>query len=247
MGPLIHQTAFYIHVIAGSIALVVFWLPMLASKGGTIHRQYGHYFSIAMYTVALSGLTMTSLVLLDPIGIRAPERNLTFEAATQLATKSRNSAAFLFMLSLLVLVSVRQGLLVLKSKHNRKLLRQPFHLALLLLLVIAGVFVGLRGFELNIVLFQIFAVICILVGSGHLHYIFKPVIKPREWLIAHLSAIIGAGIGAYTAFFVFGSSRLFSQFVDGGTQVSLWIIPGLIGTVGSAYLTRKYRRTYRVA
>ena len=36
---LIHQSLVWAHIVAGSLALALFWLPMLAKKGSPLHRQ----------------------------------------------------------------------------------------------------------------------------------------------------------------------------------------------------------------
>lgn len=247
MSQFIHQYAFYVHVIAGSVAMVVFWLPMLAKKGSAKHVKYGHYFVNGMYTVSISGFIMTILVLIDPIGVREPERNLSIEAATNLAYQNRLFAGFLLMLSILVFNSVRHSVLVLRAKAERELLRTPLHIGLFIFLGLVGLTMGYVGTVQGVVLFQIFAGLCIANSIGTIRYIFKAEVKKREWIIAHLGSILGAGIGAYTAFFVFGGSRLFSQLVSGGGQVFVWVFPGVVGTIASIYLTKKYRRQYRIA
>ena len=88
--------------------------------------------------------------------------------------------------------------------------------------------------------------LCI-VSSGNLsYYIFKKSIKKREWLIEHLGNIIGAGIGAYTAFFAFGGRRFLAEIFAGQLQVVPWILPGVIGGIAIAYLSKRYRVQYKV-
>ncbi|TQV89251.1 hypothetical protein [Aliikangiella coralliicola] len=247
MPQLIHQIAFYIHVIAGSIALVVFWLPIFAKKGDKKHRRFGQLFVNGMYAVSISGVLMTLFVLVDPIGVRAPERNLDIEQAYNLAYQNRVFAGFLLMLSILVFSNVKQSVLVLKVKAQRELLKTRFHIGTIIFLGMVGLVVGWIGFSEQLLLLQIFSVLSVLNSIGMLHYIYKSNLKQREWIIAHLGNILGAGIGAYTAFFAFGGSRLFSEILTGNLQVIPWIAPGVIGVVSSIYLTKKYQQQFRVA
>jgi hypothetical protein len=56
--------------------------------------------------------------------------------------------------------------------------------------------------------------------------------------------------GAYTAFFVFGGSRLLAQFLTGpgeGLSLLFWFGPGVIGSVATAVLTRQYRQRFAAA
>ena len=243
----IHHTFFYAHIIAGSIAMIVFWLPMIAKKGDKNHKKYGKIFVQGMYFVSVSGFLMTSLVLIDPIGVRVPERNLGMEEAYNLAYQNRVFAAFLFMLSILVFSSVRQSIMVLRAKANRELLRTPLHTGMFVFMGLVGLIVALIGFKEEILLLQIFSALVVFSSVTGLHYNYKKTVKQREWLIAHLGNIMGAGIGAYTAFFAFGGSRLFSEFLTGSLQVIPWVIPGVIGSIAISTLSKKYREQYRVA
>jgi len=247
MLHIIHQTIFYTHISIGSIALLVFWLPLFAKKGSKNHVLYGKLFAYGMYAVAVSGLIMTTLVLIDPIGVRYPERNLTTEDAYQMAAQNRALAGFLLMLSVLVFSNVRQSIVVLKAKADRSLLKTKFHIAMLVALGLLGITMGSIGILLEILLFQIFAVLCILNSFGSLHYIYKATIKKREWIIVHLGNIIGAGIGAYTAFFAFGGSRIFAEILTGNLQVIPWILPAVIGVPVTQYFIKKYSVQYKVA
>jgi len=47
----IHQILFYIHVLCGSIGLIVFWLPMLSKKGTKFHKSFGSVFVYGMLAV----------------------------------------------------------------------------------------------------------------------------------------------------------------------------------------------------
>ena len=247
MTHLIHQGLLYLHIIAGAIALFVFWVPVVAKKGSSVHTRFGSYFTSLMYTISLSGLVMSLMVLTDPLAVRLPQQEMTAEQLARYLQINRDSAIFLLMLSLLVLTNVRQSLLVLKAKADRAMLKKPAELALVLLLGFAGVLVGYLGLTTSNVLFQIFAGVSIFNCAGTLHYIFKKSLIQREWLLAHLGNIIGAGIGAYTAFFAFGGRRFLAEILPGAWQILPWVLPAIIGVTATYFLNKKYRKQYRVA
>jgi len=246
MQQLIHSAAFYLHITIGSLALVVFWLPLIAKKGSANHIRFGNWFAKGMYAVSISGVLMSSLVLADPIGIRYPLNDFSVERIAQIAAQQRIFAGFLLMLSVLVFSNVKQSLLVLKAKANRELLKTPFHLATLTVLGVMGAVMAWIGITQQIILFQIFSVLSMLNAFGGFRYIFKETLKKREWVIAHLGNIVGAGIGAYTAFFAFGGRRFLSEIFTGQLQVIPWIVPGVVGISLMTYFNRKYRQQYRV-
>ncbi len=243
----LHQFLFYLHVTCGSIGLVAFWLPMLAKKGTAFHKKYGKVFTYCMFAVSLSGIAMSLMLLIDPIGVREPARNLSVSEAYDLAAQNRNLATFLLMLSLLVFTNVKHSLLVLKAKSDRSILRKPGHIVTISTLFVTGLVVGYFAITQSNILFMIFSFISVLSALGLSRYIFKENLKKREWLVEHLGNIIGSGIGAYTAFFAFGGRRFFSDLLQGQMQIIPWVLPSVIGIIASIYLTKKYSLQYKVA
>ena len=246
MAALIHQSLLYMHVIIGSLALVVFWLPMLAKKGSKNHKKFGRAFVYGMYAVSLSSFAMAVIVLLDPIAAKAPDRQLSPEAAANLVYNSRVISGFLLMLSVLVFSNTRHSILVLAAKADRHLLKSLPHVGLLVALAVIALVVGGIGWHQGILLLKIFSALSLANAVVMLHYIFKANIKQREWIVAHLGNILGAGIGAYTAFFAFGGSRLFADLLQSHYLLMFWVLPGLIGGIGTAYLGRKYRLQFKI-
>ena len=102
MPHLIHQTAFVIHVTIGALALLLFWLPLIASKGSKNHRFYGNLFINGMYAVAISGFLMSTLVIIDPIAVRMPTELSNPDKIERFILQNRIFAGFLLMLSILV-------------------------------------------------------------------------------------------------------------------------------------------------
>ena len=246
MPHLVHQAAFYLHVVLGSIGLVIFWLPFFAQKGGKNHVNFGKIFAYSMYAVGTSGLLMSSLVIIDPIAVRLPPTDVSPEKMSEFIYQNRVFAGFLFMLSILVICNVRQAILVLKVKADRSKLKSPLHLALVGFLMLSALTIGGFGIKHGILLLEIFALLSLILSARMVHYIFKKNLKPREWILAHLSNIGGAGIAAYTAFFAFGGRKIFEELLTGNLQVIPWVLPAIIGTVGLNILTKKYTRQYKI-
>ncbi len=238
-----HGFLLNIHVFAGALALVLFWVPVAARKGSTVHRRAGDGFARAMYVVTATGLGASVLVLADPLAIRDAAGTVApgSEEAAALARASRLGALFLLMLSLLVLASVRQGVLALAARHDLSPLRTPGHLALLASVPVAGGVTGAFGIGAGSVLLMAFAGISFVAGGGMLLYAWRGSDEPNGWLLEHLRGLLGAGIGAYTAFFVFGGSRVLGEVLTGNWMLLPWLAPTVVGTV----LIRRYSRRYR--
>lgn len=243
----IHEIALYLHIAVGSCALLLFWVPMFTKKGNLDHKRFGRFFAWAMYTVACSGIVMSSLDLLFPIAMHAAEAELSPERAAAAIAQIREFGLFLFSLSILVLTSTRHGWLTILHKADRTALRHPTHLALNGLLIVVGVILLIVGINTSTILFMIFGPLQISAGIGNLHYIFRQELRPKEWWLQHLNGLIGSGIGAYTAFAVFGGRRFFAEIFSSNFEsmaVFLWITPGVIGATAITLMSRHYKHKF---
>lgn len=247
MLELIHMTALVVHIAIGSVALIIFWLPIIEKKGSAFHKRSGQWFVWGMTAVSLSGILMSSLVFIDPLAIRDPQGLMTLAQANQAAEVGRSSSAFLFMLSFLVLCTTRQSSLALVARANRDVLKTPLHLFCICMLVVSAFYVGYVGLQRTSMLYEIFSVLSIVSALGMLRYIYKRDLKKSEWIIEHLTNIVASGIAAYTAFFVFGGQSFLNHLVPGDYQILFWIMPGVIGATISRTFAVKYRKQYRVA
>ncbi len=243
----LHQSALYLHIAVGSCALLLFWVPVFTRKGNLDHKRFGRYFAYAMYVVSLSGIIMSGLDLLFPLAIHAADPDLSPAEAESAGRQVRKSGLFLFSLSILVLTSTRHGWLTILCKEDRRPLRHPVHLTLNGILFSAGLVLLVVGINTDTILFMIFGVLEVVSSTNNFRYIFRKTLRPKEWWIEHLSGLIGSGIGAYTAFTVFGGRQLFEQiFSDNFENISilLWIAPGITGTITIAYSTRYYTKLF---
>ncbi len=237
---LLHQSAFLIHVMAGICSLILFWIPLWTRKGALDHRRFGRWFCATMYAVAGTGLLMAVSDLLWPLAMHPVADPANAVAQTDAI---RDRAVFLLSLSILVLATTRQGWLVILEKGQRLRLRSPLHTSLCLALLLSGLGLGAYGLREGEVVYIAFAALQLFLALRFLHYNLKPELQAREWLAAHLAGLIGSGIGAYTAFFVFGGNRIITQFIQTEGphfQTILWLAPGVIGGVAITLLSRHY-------
>ena len=68
---MLHQFLLVLHVVCGSLALCVFWGPMLAKKGSPWHVRSGHWYNTLMYLICGAGILMCALVLSAPLVVKA--------------------------------------------------------------------------------------------------------------------------------------------------------------------------------
>lgn len=243
----LHQLGLYLHIAVGSCALLLFWVPVFTRKGNLDHKRFGRYFAYCMYAVSFSGIVMSTLDLSFPLAMHAPGLELSDEEAQSVSQQVREFGLFLFSLSILVLSSTRHGWLTILHKSDRTPLRHPLHLALNVSLSAVGVVLLSVGYSTGNVLFMVFGALELAGGIGNLRYVFRKELRPNEWWIQHLSGLIGSGIGAYTAFAVFGGRSLFEELFASNFEnlsILLWITPGVVGTIAIKYLSRHYKNKF---
>ena len=246
----LHELVTRLHIVVGSCGLILFWIPVFSRKGNLNHKRFGRYFANVMYAVGCSGIVITSLDLLYPVAMHAPGLQLSAQQAAELSREVRDFGLFLFSLSLLVLLTTRQGWLSINGRDDRSALRRPAHLALCAAMIFAGMGLAANGFATSSVLFIGFGAFQVFTAVGALRYALKPNLRPKEWWTEHLGGLIGSGIAAYTAFFVFGGlnfmSSVFGDTVQ-GYSIILWVAPGVFGGIMIAQQTVKYRRQFEAS
>ncbi|MEM9388045.1 MAG: hypothetical protein AAGA68_23520 [Pseudomonadota bacterium] len=241
----IHFGLIAVHIGAGTVALIAFWFAMLARKGNARHRAGGRWFAWAMRIVTVTAVIAALLVLADPLAIEDPAGALATqgaEAMAEVAWRARRGALFLLTIGLLVLASVRHGMLALRTRSEPDALRSPQQLILLTALCLAGLATAYVGWRAGSILLMVFGGLALVSGPRMLHRALSGPLPAQERIIAHLEGMLGASIGAYTAFFVFGGNRFLSEWLDGYWALIPWIAPAVLGSIASGWYARRYRR-----
>ncbi|GAA6136820.1 hypothetical protein NBRC116583_05670 [Arenicella sp. 4NH20-0111] len=231
------------HIAIGFASLVFFWIPVFAKKGSDFHTRSGHWYAKTMYAVGFSALALSLMLMVDPIGFKFNNHEFSDEELPKVVSSVKDTGIFLLAISVLVLVGVRHGLQTIQAKKNHQQMRRWDNLSINFLLLSVGVWLGFiaTGNSPMSVLFYVFAFICVITSVGNLRFCFKQNVKRTEQIIAHLSSIIGAGIGSHTAFFVFGASRVFAELLTGYVAIVPWVLPAVIGNVIIWQQAKRYK------
>jgi len=235
----VHSTLLYLHIVAGVIAMIIFWVPVTTRKGGLNHRRFGRVYVAIMYTVAVSAIIMSVMVLAAPTYFKA-DWFVNSKNTEQLKMNIYGFWTLLLVLSLLTYTAVNQAVLALKTKYDRSLARRWYHLCAPIALLLSSIV--LFGFTVNgignKVLGYVFSTFSMVSALQVLHYAYAKQVAPKRWLIEHLSSMCGSGIAVYTAFFAFGARHVLAEL--GQWQLVFWILPGLLGGIAIHFWTRKY-------
>jgi hypothetical protein len=226
----------WIHISAGSIGLIAFWVPVLSRKGGISHRRFGTVFKWCGYVVVASALSAVLLSLGAAIfqGVRPSDNPNRF-----------GFALFLGYLGIVTGVMIRHGIEVLGHKRDITEMNRPLDRALAQLSIASSI--GIAAFALYYAPGNRMALFALSPLGAVIGFDILQVISGRKnegknaWLLEHLAALLGAGIAFHTAFAVFGLSRLFDFGLRGPVAVIPWILPALIGIPAAVLWGRKYR------
>ena len=244
----VFQTLIFLHAFAGLLGLIVFWWPALNRKGSTNHKKLGAVFAQAMLVAGISGFVMVVLMYAAPLAIRSAETvaNMSVEQSQAFIASTYSTANLLLMLAALLIANTRQAVLTLQHKQHRKALRTVVHGLCVGLLGATSLYLLWLAANGGSTLYWVFSILGLSNTYSILRYNFKAEILPREWLLQHISNICAAGIGAHTAFFVFGGRSFLEQYISGNYSILLWIAPGVIGGVAITLSSRHFAKKYRI-
>lgn len=227
------------HVAVGTLGLLSFWVPVVARKGGPLHRNWGRLFIFSMLTVGALAVGISTCTLLAPIETH-PHLAESFGAPLI-------RGIFGWMMLYLALLTVNlawYGRLCVRHKRAVERNREWRNLALQALLLIAAANCAWHGVALAQPLMIGISTIGFATVATNLWFLYGPTPGPTAWLREHVKALVGAGISVYTAFMAFGAVRTFPQLA---LHPVLWAIPLTVGLAIILYQWREIARRARPA
>ncbi len=217
-----------VHVIAGTIGLVAFWVPIAARKGGKAHRKWG---KAACYGFIGAGALAIAMALLSLYG---PEQRIP-------SITDRELFAGLFgwmmlYLGLLTIGFADYGLATVKHGRKRVPLRAARYQAVMAAVVLSALWCGYFGFRVGHPLMVLVAGVGLIAMLMQQLFIWRaqPSAAPMAYVGEHFRALIGMGISAYTAFLSVGLIRLVPEQVF---NPLIWAGPSVIGVGLIIYFT----------
>jgi uncharacterized membrane protein len=214
-----------VHIAGGTAALLSMVVPMIARKGGVLHRRAGWVFVAGMTVVSVTAFALSAMrFLTDP----TPE--------------GRSAGLYLFFIAILTAAGVSAGVRVLRTKARRDAHRGVWDLGLAFALTVSSVAMTGYGLATGRPLFVVFSVIGLVNGVGQLRYWLRPPQQRMHWWFEHMSQMLGSCIAATTAFLVVNAGRLGADTFS----LAVWLAPSLIGGPAIAIWTAYYRRKFAV-
>lgn len=211
------------HVIAGSVALLCFWLAGLARKGSPFHKRVGKIYLQAMLGVLITGVFVSVVALL--------------RARYGIGT-------FLLYLVVITATSCWLSWIAIQRKRDASSFYTRGFVALAVANVISGLIVFAIGLQLSAPLLMGFCWVGVFVGIGMLRRFRAP--KPANWAVReHFSAMIGNGVATHIAFLAIGINRLLSEAGVPGLGYIAWFAPLVVAVIVGIVLDRRYAPVFR--
>ncbi|AKS42010.1 hypothetical protein [Wenzhouxiangella marina] len=209
------------HLIAGSAALLLFWIAVFKRKGTAIHRKIGQAYLACMSIVVLTGIPLTLHLFL---------------------TGHTITAVFLGYLVILVSLACVNSVRAIRYKRDRAGYYGLGHRLAVGVLAAAGIAVMVVGWNSGAAAILIpFGAL----GPWNLFVLIRDLgkrdVAPNWWLKEHYGAMIGNGIATHIAFSQIGLSRLLPGQSDLVAMLG-WLLPLGIGLTAIVMLDRRYRR-----
>ncbi|MFK7847586.1 MAG: hypothetical protein AB8G77_20005 [Rhodothermales bacterium] len=225
MPVTIPQILLTLHIAAGVLSLVLFWIPLITKKGRSLHRKFGIAYVYMMYTVLI-----TSIIL----------------SVIRFSAGSYGAGLALLFLGILTAVPLLSGMQILNAKKPSPEYRKlRLFLASLLLAISIVLFAGWQILDNGLLLG--FAIIGLLGSFADFRRFTRPTGSGKTWLREHYEGMLFSGAAAYTAFFAFGGRTILGDILTGWWTLIPWLLPSLLTIALLPLVHRRFKQAKKVA
>lgn len=225
-----------VHLACAFGATALFWIPVMAGKGGLLHVRAGRLYARLIYATAITGAPLAVLLLVS---------------ASDPATT--RTAAFLAYLVTILVQPVFHGVRVVRARAGGAV-GSPLHTALSLAAIVAGLAIGAAAIVWREWPFLLVSPIGPVMGVRALLYASRlsfPGWINREnstgkrsprWREEHIVSMAMSGIAVHTAMLVFGTTRTLHMTFTGAAAYVPWLLPTVLGLPLLLWTIRRDRR-----
>ena len=214
-----YQLTVNVHVLAGAIALLSFWMAALTRKGSVRHRYGGRVYLLAMLAVVVTALPLAVAAFLQDKPV---------------------TGTFLAYLIVITATPAWTAYRAIRDKNSIARFAGPVFRFLAWGNIASGLVVLALGIHYRATLLAGMALIGLISGPFMLRFARRETHEVRWWLTQHFGGMIGAGVATHIAFFGLGLGRLLPSAISGATQQLAFFVPVLVAVAARIYLSRKY-------
>lgn len=230
-----------LHASAGGVGLVTMLVPLLARKGGRLHRRAGWVFTVAMGIVAITGVAIALLWLVAPLEVKPPERALDPDAQARYAAALGAAGWFFLLVAVLVGSAAWNGVVATRQRRGAIAWGNPIDLGFAWVTAGLGAVLLVMGVAKGQPLFMGFGGLGLVTGASDLRFFRHGTHEPGAWLRRHLQAMLGGATAATTAFTVQVVGRMLDDAGFGEAMLVAWMLPVVLGTGLSVWWSRRVR------
>ncbi|MFC0676430.1 hypothetical protein ACFFGH_01015 [Lysobacter korlensis] len=210
-----------LHVSAGVLALITFWINAAMRKGSATHRLVGRVYLLAMTAVVLSGVPLVAQRLIDGHPI---------------------AAAFLGYLLVLTVTATWQLWRAVRDRGSVQRYTGLVYRALAFANMASGAAVLLLGLHAGQPLLIGFSAVGLFTGANMLRKRARLSQHAMWWREEHYSAVLAAGVATHIAFLSLGLPRLLPAVNGTALHYASWFGPLVAALAAKWWLDRHYRR-----
>lgn len=213
-----------LHVGAGILSLLLFWVPVFTRKGGGKHRKAGKFYVYCMWVIVVTAIGLSVKNFFQGNAVMA---------------------IFLGFLSLITAKPLWVGVAILKNKRFISRNRLWGMLCFNGTVVCAGIALIVYGLTLpdSGTAWLIFAFGALGISNVfEMSALVRGASQNEQWLRHHIISLCASGIAAHTAFLVIGTARISSEYLLGYWALVPWLAPTLIGIFGIRIAVNSYRK-----
>ena len=215
-----------VHLACAFGATAVFWIPLFADKGSSLHIGAGRLYARLIYLTAITGAPLALLMLLSATDASA-----------------RHTAAFLGYLLTILVMPVYHGVRVVRARRPGARIGSPLHTALAVSAIVAGLALGAASIVWREWPFLLMSPIGLILGVRALAYAANSSrLSFPGWREEHIVSMVMSGIAVHTAMLVFGTTRTLQMTFTGAAAYLPWLLPALIGLPLLLLRIRRERR-----
>ena len=215
-----YSLAVYLHLAAGTLALITYWSAALARKGSPLHIAIGRTYLLAMVVVLVTSAGLAAAFVL------------------------RGRPAIGTFLAYLVVITATACWLAWRAIRTKRAPEDYFGAGfrrLGWLNFAAGLVTFGIGVQLGIALLMIFSWIGILGGVAMIRQAHRPPVGNRRWwLREHYFNVLGMGVATHIAFLSLGLNRLLAPLGVQPPQLLGWTLPLAVAILARVWLDRRY-------
>lgn len=210
----LHQLALQVHLGAGIVALVTFWIQVFRRKAGPWHRRIGWIYATAMALVLISAIPLTLAFWQDGQSL---------------------VSMFLGFLGVITLSAGIEAIMASRNRTSDAWTRGPWMIGATALITAYSTVLLVFFATTGAWLFLVMGGIGIWASIDYVRSFRKP--PPYLWVARHLEAMMATGIAVHVAFLLFGLGVL--QNDRGTLQLAVFVGPIVFFSVLSRWFRRR--------